>query len=149
MPLEPRHAGNSLFQLMQPLVLAGTAWVDNTELGFSTAAGAIPEQLAGRADSNPILVAGFNSFMVMVQLDGAFNLLFLHCDPFSDVLLTIHQIVTAAAGGVLQIITFGAFSTNGIPTNTTGHVFHTIRLGLQGNGAARTLVSIRMWIGTR
>jgi len=143
----PRPAGGGIFQRMQPLVLAGTGWLDNTELGFPLGAGAITS--AARIDSNPILVAGLNSFMVMSQLDGAYNVLFSHCDPFTDAILTTHSIVNALGGGVLNITTIGAFSTNTALTNTTGHVFYVIRLALQGNGANRTLTSIRLWLGTR
>lgn len=143
----PRPAGAGLFQRMPPLVMAATGFVDNSELAFPIGANAIT--VAARVDSSPILVAGLNSFMVMVQCNGSFTLSFSHCNPLTDAILTTHTMQAGLAGGVLQLVTIGAFSTNTATTNTTGHVFHTMRLGLQGVAADRTLTSILMFLGTR
>ena len=147
MPSLPRCAGAGLFQRMQPLTMAGTGFLDNTELGFPVGAGAIT--VAARVDSNAILVAGLNGFMIVVQLTGAFDVFVSHCDPFTDAIITTHQIANALAGGINQVLTIGAFGTTTAVTNTTGHVWHTMRLGLQGDVANQTLTSIRLWLGTR
>lgn len=144
MPIIPRLAGAAYCQQIQPLVLAGTGWMDNTELGFSVAANAIT--LAVRVDSNPILVAGFNSFMVIAELSGAWNLSYSHCDPSTNVVLFTVLVAAAIPGPGLQLRTFGAFSA---AAAGAAQVWYVLRVGLQGNAADRTLTSIRMWTGTR
>jgi hypothetical protein len=142
-------AGAGFFSIAQPLFLAGTGYADNAELGFPTGANAIPVAPAFVA-SNAILVSGFNAFMVVADLSGTYNLIVDHCDPTTDV-----AIVTAGSragipgtGSTTTPTMFGAFSS-GFSGNTTGNVFMVIKINLQGNGAARTLTSIRLWCGTR
>jgi hypothetical protein len=144
MPIIPRLAGAGYCQQISPLVLAGTGWMDNTELGFSVAANAIT--VAARVDSNPILVAGFNDFMVIAELSGAWNLSFSHCDPTTNAILFTASVAAAIPGPGLQLRTFGAFSA---AAAGAAHVWWVLRVGLQGNVADRTLTSIRMWCGTR
>jgi len=146
MPIIPRLAGGSYFCQAQPLVLAGSGWLDNTELGFSVAANAIT--VAGRIDSNPILVAGFNSFMVIATLSGNYDISVSHCNPTTNAILTTHSLRVAVAGAPAVPTTFGAFSVGNV-VNTVGMVWFVWRLGLQGNAADRTLTDIRVWCGTR
>lgn len=146
MPIIPRMAGAGYCQQISPLVLAGTGWLDNTELGFSLAANAIIS--AGRTDSNPIMAAGFNSFMVIANLSGAYDITVSHCDPTTSAILTTHSLRVAVPGAAALPTMFGAFAT-GSTVNTTGHVWWVWRIGLQGNAANRTLSDIRVWCGTR
>ena len=146
MPTIPRLGNAAYSQQCQPLVLAGTGYLDNTELGFSTAAGAITA--AAPVDSNAILVAGFNSFMVIANLSGAYDISVSHCDPTTDVILTTHSLRVAVPGAAALPTTFGAFSVGNV-VNVSGHVWYVWRLRLQGNGADRTLTNIRVWCGTR
>jgi len=147
-PTIPRLAGGSYFTQIKPLFLAGTGYLDNAELGFSTAAGGITT--AAPVDSNAILVAGFNSFMVIADLSGAYNILVSHCDPTTDVILTTHSLRVAVpgTGSTTTPTQFGAFAVGSV-VNTTGHVWMVWRLRLQGNAADRTLTTIRVWCGTR
>ncbi len=147
MPIIPRLAGGAFFQQIQPLFLAGTAYLDNTELGFPTGANAIT--LAARVDSNPILVAGFNSFMVIATLSGNYDISVSHCDPTTNAILVNVPLRTAVPGAPAIPTAFGAFSVGNLTTATQGQVWMVWRLGLQGNAANRTLTDIRVWCGTR
>jgi hypothetical protein len=146
MPTIPRIAGAAYTQQISPLVLAGTGYLDNTELGFSTAANGIT--VGARVDSNPIMVAGFNGFMVIANLSGNYDITVSHCDPTTSAILTTHSLRVAVPGAAVLPTTFGAFSVGNV-VNTVGMVWWVWRIGLQGNGADRTLTDIRVWCGTR
>lgn len=144
MPNLPLCAGAAAFQRVAPLSMAGAGFAGNTELGFPTGAGAITS--AARVDSNPILVAGLNSFLFSVECTNLFNVFYSHCNPLTDAILRTFTLIMGTVG--LNVLTLGAFETDPA-TFTTGNVFHTIRLGLQGDGANETLVSARLWLGMR
>lgn len=146
MPNIPQLAGAAYFQQISPLMLAGLGYMTNAELGFPTAANGITS--AARVDSNPILAAGLNSFMVIANLSGNYNILVSHCDPTTNVILTTHSLRVAVPGPAAVPTTFGAFSQGNVVV-TTGMVWMVWKLGLQGNGADRTLTDIRVWCGTR
>jgi hypothetical protein len=148
MPISPRLAGAGYPYIARPLVLAGTGYLDNAELGFSTAANAITAAVP--VNSNAILVSGFNGFMVVADLSGNYNISLIHCDPTTDAVLTTLALRAAVpgAGSATLPTQFGAFSVGSI-ASTVSNVFMVIRLQLQGNGADRTLTAIRMWCGTR
>lgn len=148
MPISPRLAGAGYPTIQQPLFLAATAYLDNTELGFPTGAGAITA--AAFVSSNPILVSGWNEFMVIANLSGNYNIDFQHCDPTNDTALVAVAVRNAVPGAASATIptNFGAFSV-GTAASSVAHVFMVIRLRLQGSGADRTLTDIRMWCGTR
>jgi len=147
-PISPRLAGGAYVCQAQPLFLAGAAYLDNLELGFPTGANAIPAAPANVA-SNAILVSGFNSFMFIADLSGAYDIFVSHCDPTTDAALTTEQVRAGVpgTGSTTAPTTMGAFSSG--PGYGLGHVWMVIRVVLRGNGAARTLTTIRMWCGTR
>lgn len=100
--------------------------------------------------SDPLLVAGFDSFMIFANYAGGggtttweYNLL----DPQTQALLITRTISAATAPGVL-ILTFGAQSATA-PAATRGDIFHLIQLRVTANAANQTYTDIQLMCGVR
>ncbi len=144
----PRLPGAGLLDSCQPLTASGVGWFDANDLGLPpfTVIPAAP----GRIDSNPLSVAGFNAFVLVIAIDPPdVNVFVSHCDPASGAILLAQSIGVLVVGGSPLIVTFGAFSTNFL----TGDDWNVIRIGFQGVLAASnvfpSVATPALFCGTR
>jgi hypothetical protein len=125
-------------------------------VGFLDAPGmglVLPLVLAPAATqaTDPIYVAGWNSFMLFVIYTGGggtttweYNIL----DPRTQAVLFTRGISAATAPGTL-LFTFGAASVTAGSAAGRGDVFQLISLKLTANAAAQTYSQVLLWAGVR
>lgn len=132
-------------------LLAGTAFLDTP---LFTPALPYAIGIGGNADTDPIMVAGFNAFMVMATVTsggGTFDIGYNIIDPHTSatILATRSLKVGQAAGPALQFF-FGAFTTPAANVvDTSADVFDIISLHFHANVAAQTVTVLRLWCGVR
>jgi hypothetical protein len=131
-------------------LLAGVAFIDTQwtpALPYAITAG-------NSQDTDPILVSGFNAFMVMVTVTsggGTFDIAYNINDPSNlTSILTSRSLKAAQAAGNNLLFFFGAFSTPaGNVVDTSADCFVAISLHFHANAATQTVTSLRLWAGVR
>ncbi|HLB37483.1 MAG TPA: hypothetical protein VJL31_13005 [Gemmatimonadales bacterium] len=133
-----------------PNNMVGVGYLAQDQFGFP----AFPfTVLAGAsADSDPILVSGFDNFMWLVTFasggGGSVDFSYLHLDPGT---LTDYGVVTtivAALGAGTYLLTFGASSTTA-PAVTRGDVWIAFKLRVTANGLNHSFSVMRLFCGVR
>lgn len=132
-------------------LLAGTGFIDTPVF---TPALPYVIGIGGNQDTDPIIVAGFNAFMVLLTVTsggGTFDIGYNIIDPRTPatVLATRSLKAAQAAGGSLLFF-FGAFTTPAANVvDTSADVFDIISLHFHANVAAQTVTVLRLWCGVR
>ncbi len=132
-------------------LLAGTSFLDTP---LFTPALPYVIGIAGNQDTDPIMVAGFNAFMVMVTVTsggGTFDIAYNIHDPHSiATILATRSLKAAQAAAPALLFFFGAFTTPAANVvDTSADVFAVISLHFHANAAAQTVTTLRLWGGTR
>jgi hypothetical protein len=135
-------ASTGLVSKRKPLRLAGVGWVTNAELQLPATIGLFVVY------SNPIMVAGFNSFMLFIEVavDGV-DLSVAHCDPRSLQTLQSNGFGSVAPA-TPTMVPFGAFEVT-VPADTSAMDWYVIRIGLASIGVEATLVNVALFAGMR
>jgi hypothetical protein len=128
------------------LFLSGAAFLKDADLM------PVPQVIAaaGNFTTDPILVAGYNSFMVSILVGagpGTLTMQYFHCDPTTQALLFSTQVAAGLNPAVTTNTTFGAFSQQNVPTS--GDVFHTIALRFLAVAGQVTISSLILYLGVR
>lgn len=128
------------------LMLAAAGLVTDTEF-FTT----MPQTVAVGTpfQTNPILVAGFNSFQVILNTNagaGNYTVTLQHCNPADQTVLTTFNILSAVAVGGLAVGTFGAGNTAALGG---GQVFISYRLLFTAAVASVVFARAFLFFGVR
>jgi hypothetical protein len=129
---------------LKPFMLAGAGWMDNLDLELPTTIGAF------LVLSNPILVAGFNSFMLVMEVAVSVVICAVwHCDPQSYAPLGDALTIGSVNAGVADAMAFGAFSP-AAGEDTAGMDWYVIRIAALANSPPdATLVYAQLFGGRR
>jgi hypothetical protein len=102
-------------------------------------------------DTDPVQVAGFNSFMALFLTAGAggtvdfsYNII----DPHTPATILATRSLRAALNPAVFLISFGAFSTGNV-VDTSADVFITIGLRFKANTAQQTISLVNLFCGVR
>lgn len=135
-----------------PQNLIGGGYMPNDSFGFP----ATPFVVAALASatSDPILVAGWDSFMLIVDFTtgggGTSDFRYQILDPETQALIIERTIAVGVAGPAVTLMTFGASSTTA-PAATRGDTWFlmALRFTAAAAGFPATYNSVRLWCGVR
>lgn len=126
----------------------GIGYALNTELGF--AAPPFVVTAGTSVDSDPILVAGYNNFMLLLNISnagGSVTASYVIDDPPTQAQIVARQIAAGLPAGI-SISSFGAYGT-AVSVTFRGDVFHTITLRIAAVTSNQTINDVRLWAGVR
>jgi len=135
-----------------PQNLIGIGYLRNNSFGFP----GTPFVIAalGSATCDPIMVAGWDNFMLVVDFTtgggGTLDMRYQVLDPESQALLIERTVAVGIAGPAVTLATFGASSTTA-PVATRGDTWYlmALRFTAAAAGFPATINTVRLWCGVR